>query len=257
MKNWNVKLFFSYAFFLSLLSVSCTSPTEDVHVLYGQLSVSLAQPEVQVVTRAAETLPVDDATAKDYVVSLYNAVGELKHSDTYDKFGNQKLPFGTYYVTAQNCTEAEAEEGNGRMRLYGRSADVELTQENLIQEVSIECDVQNAKFTVAFSEEAANNLDDLQVVLSRTSPARTITVSKADGETECWFNPGEVVYTITGSFRGKQLTKTGNVTLDVKSNVKLQVKINLEKGELFAPDVTFQNTIDNESDVPSGFNPYK
>ncbi len=141
------------------------------------------------------------------------------------------------------------------MRLYGRSTDAEVSSENLIQSVSVECTVQNAKFTVAFSEIAVNKIDDLQVFLTKDS--RSITVSKADGETECWFNPGTVDYTITGSYNNNVLSKSGYVTLEAKSNVKLQVKVNLDKGELLTPDVNFQDFIDAENNLSGGFNPYE
>ncbi len=255
MKNWSIKRIFGNIVPLALFAASCSSPSEEMHIQYGRLSVSLAQPDVQVVTRVPEELSPTDPTASGYIVRLYNEGGVPQYEAAYNEFGTQLVPFGTYYITAENCSETEAEIGKGCMRLFGRSANVEVSSESFEQIVSVECTVQNAKFTVAFSELAASKLESLKVVLSQGT--RNVTVNSADGETECWFSPGMVNYTITGSYNSKPLSQSGSVELQAKSNVRLEVQVSQDKGELLTPDVTFQNTIDTENNVSGGFNPYE
>ncbi len=244
-----------YMIGLILMTLSCNSLNEDLPTRYGELSVMLGDPDIEVLTKVPESLSPEDPAAASYTISIYDSSNQFVRCTTYNHFGNQVLPLGTYYVTAENCTESESESGRGQMRLFGKSENVTLSLENMIQTVGVNCSVQNAKLTVSFDAMAAEHIDDLKVELYRTSPERTLTVSETDGETAVWFNPSEVTYAISGTYRGKSVSFNGSVNLSAKSNVKIAVKINADKGELFIPDVQY-DTIDTENNVSGEFNPY-
>lgn len=253
--------------FLTIAALSCMTTacnTEHEQPLeWGELSVSLyGEPDVEVLTKTPVDLEQDDPAAADYMVRIYDSSDDLKYEASYSTFEAQKLPLGNYYVTAENCTEAAAEEGNGKMRLYGRSADVNLTADALSQTASVSCVVTNAKVSVMFDESVGGRFTDLKVTLTGgTTRTENIVIEEtAVGVvTETWFNPSELTYTITGTFTGSGMNKPVNITktidLDAKDNVLLNVKVNLQNGQLM-PSVTIDTKIDDPTEIPEEFNPY-
>lgn len=247
---------------IAMAAVACNTKIDTPEV-YGELSVSLSgEPVVEVVSKAAETLDPTDPEATNYTVSIYDSKNALRYQSPYSTFEAQKLVLGTYYVSAENCTDVQAEEGNGRMRLYGRSADVTLTADALVQEAEVSCVVANAKVSVQFDESVQGRFSELQVSLTggtkRTTPV-IIEQTAIGTVTEAWFNPSELTYTITGTFTGSGMNKPVNIsrdiTLSAKDNIILLVKVNLENGQLM-PSVAVDTQIDNPTEVPEEFNPY-
>ncbi len=243
---------------LALMAVACNTLGEP-EVQYGEISVSLGEPDVEVVTRAAETLDPSSADAADYTVRILNSSGVEQYKAKYNVFETQRLPLGDYYVTAENCSEAEAEQDNGQMRLFGESAVLTLSADNLSQTVRVDCEVVNSRVAVVFDSTVENRFEGLKVVLAGASTGRSVTVGQtASGvETETWFNPQTVNYTISGRFTqlGKDIKIEGSRTLAAKNNIKLVVKLNLSNGQLL-PVVTVNKDIDNPSEIPGEFNPY-
>lgn len=245
-----------------MAAVACNSRIETPDVC-GELSVSLAgEPVVEVVSKAATPLNQTEPEAAGYMVRIYDSADELKYESTYSAFEAQRLPLGTYYVTAENCTESAAEEGNGRMRLYGRSQNVTLTVDDLSQTAAVNCTVANAKVSVKFDESVKDRFTGLKVTLSGGT-VRTIPITIAQIETgvvtETWFNPSDLTYTISGTFTGSGMNKSveisRTITLEERNNILLLVKVNLENGQLM-PSVTFDTQIDDPTEVPGEFNPY-
>ena len=247
---------------LSLMTVACTR-NADEPLQYGDLSVSLSgEPEVEVVSKASETLQQTDQAAAGYMVRIYDSADALKYESAYSAFEAQRLPLGTYYVTAENCTEAAAEEGNGKMRLYGRSQDVTLTVEALSQTATVNCTVANAKVSVQFDESVKNRFSDLKVTLSggtERKSAIVIAETETGVVTETWFNPSELKYTISGTFTASGMNKpveiSKKIDLKAKNNLLLNVKVNLENGQLM-PSLTVDTQIDDLTEIPEEFNPY-
>jgi hypothetical protein len=247
---------------LAFISVACSTNVDDP-VQYGQLSVALSgEPTVDVVTKAPETLLPTDENASAYMVRIYDSADAMKYESSYSAFEAQKLPLGTYYVTAENCTEADAESGNGKMRLYGRSSDVNLTADALFQTATVSCTVANAKVSVQFDESVAGRFTGLQVALSGgTTRKDPVVISQTDAKvvTETWFNPSKLTYTISGTFtsggQNKEVNVSKEITLQAKNNVLLLVKVNLENGQL-VPSVTIDTQIDDIKEIPEEFNPY-
>ncbi len=136
---------------LAYMAVACNSLDKDALVQYGEISVALGGPKLEVTTKA-ETISPTSPEAADYSVSLYDSAGQLKYSAQYNEFGTRKLTLGTYYVTAENCTAAEAESANdnkGCMRLFGRSKDITLSSDKLTATATIDCTVANARVAVS------------------------------------------------------------------------------------------------------------
>ena len=255
-------------FNLSLLAASClfaacnTAKIEDP-VQYGTLSVALAdEPVVEVVTKAATVLDKDSAEAEKYAVSVFSDAGVQQGSTvSFKDFAPVTLPLGTYYVTAENLSETEAEGGNGAMRLYGRSTNVELSLNSLVNTAEVNCEVVNAKVSVEFESASLGVITDLKVVLKGgTTDSRKNTgleIKESESITETWFNPSTLSYTISGKFNGKDVTPVeGTKTLAAKDNIKLLVKVNKDNGQLSVASITVDTTINQGETIEPGFNPY-
>ena len=257
---------FLYAMALASMAVACNSAIIDAPQRYGEISVALGSPDVAVVTKSDPvTLTPESDGASDYTVRIFNDSDEKMHEVTYDRFTEPKaLPFDTYYVTVENCNEAAAEEGYGVMRLYGRTEDdIILDASNLSASAVVNCTVANAKVSVEFDESVKDRFNDLKVTLTGGTTregALVIDETETGVVTETWFNPSDLTYTIEGTFVGGGMNKpveiSRTISLNAKNNVRLVVKVSLENGLLIVPEITFDTTIDDPTEIPGGFNPY-
>ncbi len=276
----NMKKIFICVVSLAMMAVSCNFYEEDLPAEYGKISVVLGEQEVEVVTKAAQTILPTDPTASEYTIKVYDSNDQLKQSQAYNEFVCVDLAFGSYYVTAENCTEAQAEEGNGKMRVYGESDDVEISLTNLNPEATVSCSVANAKVTVAFDDQLYTSgsclFSDLKVEFTREAVenvinARTLTVNESDvtatpREVETWFNTSpdqtvDVKYVISGTYKDRSVSTDGTLSLAAKDHKKLLIKVSMDNGELVVPGVeqiTFEGPSDTEvNDNSNNFNPYE
>lgn len=262
-----------------VLAVACSVEKGENPLLYGEINLQLSsEPTVDVVTKT--TLSADEAA--DYNVAIYSdealtacVYGPVK----YSAFVAQKLPIGTtYYVTAENCTVAEAEGGDnkvGMKRLFGVD-DVTLTVDDLEQTATVNCTVSNALVEVAFDASLYNGetclIGNLQVVLTTMveteadvfTKQKSYTVTPASKNKSAWFNPAaKFTYTITGVYNPsgnstKNITVSGEKTggLKAKDNIKLNVKLNLSNGQIEAPTITVDETIADQESFEPSINPY-
>ncbi len=239
---------------LACMAVACNSVKENTApVQYGEISVSLGEPDLEVITKAAQP---DDTP--NYTVRVFNDAGVQQGSDVlFGTFQPMKLPLGTYYVTAENCTEAEAEEGNGVMRLFGESNRVTLTANALSQSAEVKCQVANARVSVAFDENVEGKFENLTVTVKGAN-GREVSFTEAQAGADSWFNPQDITYTISGTFiqTGKAVTANGDYSLQAKNNIVLTVKINLDNGQIIAPSIIVDKSFDSQSNVNTEINPY-
>ena len=241
---------------LACAAVACNTVSIEEPARYGQLSVALAdEPVIEVQTKSGTALDKETNAAKEYDVSVFNSSDEKQgETVTFYEFQTQTLQFGTYYVTAENCSEEEAENGNGKMRLAGRSENVTLSLENLSGTASVECTVTNAKVAVEFDSFVSEKFTDLNVVLKGgTTSARKntgITITESSEVKETWFNPSTLSYTISAT--GVQ-TVTGTKVLEAKDNIKILVKV--KTGTLDVSIVSVDEINVNDS-INGSFNPY-
>ncbi len=253
-----MKKIFLCAFGLACMAVACNSVKEDAPAQYGEISVTLGEPDIEVVTKAAEELKPTDTEAANYTVRIFNSSDEKQYEVKYSEFTSPyKLELGTYYVTAENCTEAAAESENV-MRLYGRSDNITLTADAISKKATVNCEVANSLVSVVFDQSVSGQFDDLKVELTGT---KTVTVAEtaADVETKTWFNPQTISYKISGTF--KQLNKYIELpsvqrTLEAKNYVKIVVKLNTSNGQLL-PEITVNTDIQDPTEVSGEFNPYE
>jgi hypothetical protein len=256
-----MKRFIAGVMAMLLLAVACQTEKLESTEESGILDIAISgEPSFDVLVKS-QTLSAEEAAG--YNVSIFTDSDVLKYGPVeYSAFEAQVLPLGTYYVTAENLTTTEAEEGNGQMRLAGRSNDVVLTPSAISQTATVECKVTNAKVAVEFDSSVSGMFDNLKVVLTGgTTSGRTLTVAEtaAGTVTETWFNPSNLSYTISGTFKptGKPLTLSNSRTLAAKDNIKVLVKLNLENGEISgAPEIVVDVTMSQATPVEEEFNPY-
>lgn len=259
-----MKMKFVYATAIAMMAVACNSERIDEPVQFGEISVALSgEPEVDVITKAAETLDPTSDLAKEYTVRILNSSNSVKYEASLFDFKTQTLELGTYYVTAENCSETQAESGSGKKRLYGRSADITLSPENLSETAVVPCSVANALVSVGFDSSVSGKFSNLKVVLSGgTTRAESIIVEETQAGviTETWFNPSTLTYSITGIFdpsgMNKPVVLEGSRVLSAKDHIQLVVSLNLENGQILIPTVTVDTVLADPTEVSGEFNPY-
>lgn len=244
-----------------ILAVACQTEKIDSAVEYGILDIAISEdPSLDVVVKSTDV--------SDFNVSIYKssdpspAYGPMKFSN----FTAKVLPLGSYYVTAESCTEAEAESGAGKMRLSGKSAEIIISKEAISQTATVECTVANAKVSVSFDSSLASYFtkNDLKVEIKGGTTSKTVTANYSAAAAEFWFNPSEIQYTVSGTFvptgtsgEEKGLKLTGYRSLTAKDNVSLVVKLNLENGEIVAPTIEVSTELSSQETVDAEFNPYE
>lgn len=252
--------------------MSCTAEKFPHKSDAGYISVAIsADYESSPQTRALVML--DSQQAATYVIGIYNSDGTKAEyndgtgviPDTFLKdFEAVEVALGqSYYVTAVSCTEAEAEIGRGCPRYEGTSEVFALNASNISQTAEVVCYQTNALITVKFDKTVAGRFDGLKVELkSDNNPDRILTVSESDGTQNIYFNPSEVTYKITGTYKGTDhiattaVSFTGRRTVAAKDNICLNVKINLDYGLAIVPTLTVIEGMDNEVTVDNVIDPY-
>lgn len=241
-----------------LLAVSCQRVQMVApQTQYGSLGVSL-KTESELVTKAD---PGVSLTTSDLNLKIVEKAGSaIKYEGKYTAYTTPlKLPMNTSYtVSAENCTEADAETGNGQIRVYGSE---EVTINSLSNDVSFTCTVQNARVEVAFDPSVATYTKDLKVQL--TSGERQIETAYSADPCVFWFNPtaeNGFSWTISGSLKetNAPISKSGSRTLAAKDNIRLNVSINASNGQLIIKQdaITIDTTINAGTSIDVLYNPY-
>ena len=246
-----------YISFFAALLCSCERKSDDGPGM-GSIDVHLA---ADVPTRAVVELTPEQAA--DYNIAVFNANTGVQQGSTmkYAAYTPVYVRLNNfYYVTAESCTASEAEDGMGKVRYAGKSANTFLTSENFLHVATVECSVANARVTVTFDESILNQFTDLKVSLSTDANAsRVIEVPESSESVSMYFNPSKLTYTITGTFIAldKPMTFTRSRTLAAKNNVKLLVKLEASNAVVVIPQITVDDTFDEETSIDCGINPYK
>lgn len=238
---------------LTVLAASCQRLEMSKPLQYGSLSVAMdAEVKVEAVTKAP-------ATAEELANYKVKVIGQNQtHYDgLYSEFQPLKLPLATYTVSAENCTSTDAENGNGCKRLYG-STNVTIDESHLTPTAKFTCSVANALVTVVFEDSATQHITDLKVNLTGGDSKRTVSVNASN--TEVWFNPSDVSWTITGKIKSinKDVEIEGSKEgLVAKNHLKIVVSVNLENGQISAkPSITLATNLSEAEEKNEVFNPY-
>lgn len=169
-----------------------------------------------------------------------------------------------YLLTAESCTEAEAESANngwGQARVYGEKTFDIVANETT--DVTVSCGLANSSVEVEFSDYITSTYETYSIEIYATdSPDRTLTFNELNhGFKTAYFNVGEsgreLEYAVTlPDF--VENPYTGTLTLDPSKSHKLSVK---KVGDDTSTTVTLSITVDGtllEEKLPSeGINPYQ
>ena len=235
---------------IAALAVGCR--TLDMYQAMGTLSVSL-EPEVNVQVKACEENDKDN-----YIVSVTSAssVSDLPYNSAFKDFKPLSLPMGTYTVSAENCTAAEAVSGYGHKRLFG-TKDVTLSYENPNQTVNLDCVLVNSLISIIFDPSVTGVFNDLKVTVQ--SGTRSVVIKDGDKVSEAWFNPAAISWTISGVSKatGKTVSQEGNRTLEARQNLKITVKVTYSDGMISVkPVISIDSNISTSEENKNDINPY-
>lgn len=219
-----MKKFFTLAL-ASLMLLSCSKDSIWNTQEQGQLSVNVEQgASIFVETKAA--VNTDNfylKIVKNGVEVYYKKVSESKSPIT--------LPTGTYTVSAENITAAEALADRGKQRLADTQENVTVSA-NQTNTITLNCEMVNSQVSFAFDDTFKSAFDIANTQITESS--RSIVWSKdATHDKEiAYFDPGDLNYTIKTKRAGADKTYTGQIEMKAKTWHKLTVKANVENGQL-------------------------
>lgn len=248
-----------------LLLTACNAVVLDSGQI-GSLSLTLSS-DVEV---EAETKADGDAAAEsgsgiafDCSAFLVNVTGTTLGGAAYDEdyvYGEMEetvpIPYGTYDVSAQSCTEAAAIDGFGCARYYGSTEDVVINSTTTVL-ATVVCSMVNAKASLILDESFLQDFTDISASLSVGERTVSLTDGQAVESTQVYFNVpaegGNLVYTIKatiakGTDYQRELTYT-NSSAPMKLSPAKWAKITIRSNHngLIGPDINIDDDMDESS----------
>lgn len=215
--------------------------------------------EVEITTKA--TLKFD---VNEFNVSLSRGNESIFSNRKYKDIAGSSITCSVspdYVLTAESCTEAEAESANqgwGQARASGKESFAIVKDES--KTVTVNCGVVNSSVSVKFSDYITSMFTTYSIELHATdATSRTFTFDKSNYTFKtAYFNVGEsgrkVAYTVSlPSFKNPY---TGTLTLEPSKSYNLSVKV---EGEGTNTTVTLGITVDGtllEEKILTEINPY-
>lgn len=217
--------------------------------------------EVEITTKA--TLKFD---VNEFNVSLSRGNESIFSNRKYKDIAGSVMTCSVspdYVLTAESCTEAEAESANqgwGQARATGKESFAVAANES--KTVTVSCGLANSSVSVDFSDYITSMYTSYSIELHATdATSRTFTFDKSNYTFKtAYFNVSEskreLAYTVTlPSF---EKPYTGTLTLEPSKSYKLSVKV---KGEGTNATVTLNVTADGtlleEITLTEKINPYQ
>lgn len=217
--------------------------------------------EVEITTKA--TLKFD---VNEFNVSLSRGNESIFSNRKYKDIAGSSITCSVspdYVLTAESCTEAEAESTNqgwGQARATGKESFAVAANES--KTVTVNCGLANSSVSVDFSDYITSMYTSYSIELHATdATSRTFTFDKSNYTFKtAYFNVSEskreLAYTVTlPSF---EKPYTGTLTLEPSKSYKLSVKV---KGEGTNATVTLNVTADGtlleEITLTEKINPYQ
>lgn len=249
---------------MGLLSFAACTNEENLLVSKetGEIRFSLVDTtEVEITTKA--TLKFD---VNEFNVSLSRGNESIFSNRKYKDIAGSSITCSVspdYVLTAESCTEAEAESANqgwGQARATGKESFAVAANES--KTVTVNCGLANSSVSVDFSDYITSMYTSYSIELHATdATSRTFTFDKSNYTFKtAYFNVGEsgrkLDYTVTlPSFTEPY---TGTLTLEPSKSYKLSVKV---KGEGTNATVTLNVTADGtlleEITLTEKINPYQ
>ncbi len=183
------------AFLYIIVAIAlATSCSVDVMESTDMGSISLAlYSDVEVVadTKADAAFDCSDFLIDIYGTTYYDGRNYASKQYVYGSMPDTvRIPFGYYRVSAQNCTEVQAEEGFGEVRYFGESRQVDVLSYSLVP-VTVACKMANGKASMTFDGSFLEDFDDITVDFSLGSRTVTLTSEQANASTQVYFNVPE------------------------------------------------------------------
>lgn len=249
---------------MGLLSFAACANEENLLVPKetGEIRFSVVDTtEVEITTKA--TLKFD---VNEFNVSLSRGNESIFSNRKYKDIAGSSITCSVspdYVLTAESCTEAEAESANqgwGQARATGKESFAIAANES--KTVTVSCGLANSSVSVDFSDYITSMYTSYSIELHATdATSRTFTFDKSNYTFKtAYFNVSEskreLAYTVTlPSF---EKPYTGTLTLEPSKSYKLSVKV---KGEGTNATVTLNVTADGtlleEITLTEKINPYQ
>lgn len=247
-----------------LLSSACNEALMEP-VQMGSIALSLSS-DIEVV---APTKTAGSVDCSDYIVTV---TGVRSTGEQYSKeyiYGQmtegENIPFGSYMVAAQNCTEARATEGFGCARYYGSSDEFQIASQTAVP-VQVRCTMVNAKASLTLDQSFLEDFDDISVILKVTyqdgeeTKTREVSLPLDDEHPSCgqevYFNVpaegGNLIYVVTatvckGTDQQRELTYTNSsspMILSPAKWAKITIRSN-HNGSIGGPDISLDDMGNN------------
>nr|WP_325289494.1 DUF4493 domain-containing protein [uncultured Bacteroides sp.] len=220
---------------------------------------------VEIPTRS--TLYFDEEAIKEFRVSLKRGDTSLFTNKRYGDIAGTTFTCAVsedYVLTAENCTEAEAESANqswGQVRMYGEENFAVATGES--KTVTVNCGMANSSVEVDFSNFIESMFPTYSIELHATDDAdRTFTFNETNYRyRKAYFNVSEtgrqLSYTVNlpSPYKGPY---SGTLALSPSKCYTLSIKV---KGDTTSTTVTLGVTVDEtlleEIPLTEKINPYQ
>ncbi len=249
---------------MGLLSFAACSNEENLLLSEetGEIRFSVVDTtEVEITTKATFKFDVNE-----FNVSLSRGNESIFSNRKYKDIAGSVMACSVspdYVLTAESCTEAEAESANqgwGQARATGKESFAVAANES--KTVTVSCGLANSLVSVDFSDYITSMYTSYSIELHATdATSRTFTFDKSNYTFKtAYFNVSEskreLAYTVTlPSF---EKPYTGTLTLEPSKSYKLSVKV---KGEGTNATVTLNVTADGtlleEITLTEKINPYQ
>lgn len=224
----------------------------------GFMALSLSSDfEIEAPVKSAGSVNLDEfqvevkgqkATGEDYLQAY--VYGQMQSSEA--------VPFGTYTVSAQSCTEEKAAEGLGCVRYQGCSEEFEVASQTAVP-VTVRCAMVNAKASLTLDQSFLDDFTGISVKLKVEDREVDVPVDAEHPSCgqEVYFNVPEegasLTYTVTAVVlkgtpqeRSVTYTNTKPITLLPAKWAKIIVRSN-RNGQIGGPDVSYDDSLGDDS----------
>lgn len=160
------------------------------------------------------------------------------------------VPFGSYVVEAQSCTEsvaATANDGFGCVRYKG-SENVEV-QSNEPSSVTVKCPMVNAKASLTFDESFLEDFSSPSAVLRVGDRSVNLKDAAEAAARVTYFNVDDtdiLYYTVSGIVAGKKLSYSGQMSIAPAKWAKIVIRSN-HNGQIGGPDISVDGDMGDDS----------
>lgn len=226
----------------------------------GEISFSLVDTTgVEITTRTSLNLDVNE-----FDVSLSRGATPIFTNRKYRDLDGTTISCSVasdYLLTAENCTEAEAESKNGNWgqpRVYGEQTFAVIANET--KTVTVNCGLANSSVSVDFSDYIISSFDNYSIdVYATDASSRSFKFDETNYKFKtAYFNVGEsrelsYIVTLPSPYK----IYTGILDMGPSKSYKLSIKIDGDNSNSTATlGITVDGTLLEEKVLTENINPY-